>query len=91
MFLFVLTLFVHSALAQENFWVRVNDPAEGSFRTGVANSEGHVFVIQEYKSLYRTIDNGFTWIELQTPSHSFVSVLETSPNDEMFLGTVDYL
>jgi lipid-binding SYLF domain-containing protein len=83
--LFVVLLFEGAAQAKSDFWQQTNGPYGGEIHSLAINSSGDVFAGTFGGGVFRSTDNGNSWINTYFTNQTVVLVINSS--GDIFAGT----
>lgn len=83
--LFVLNSTI--VLSQTSFWETTSLPKAGSVMTVAINSKGHILAALGNNLIYRSTNNGNTWIQVGNPNIGYISSgFAVTPEDNFLIG-----
>ena len=88
---FICCIFVHfvtkSALSKEITWEPTNGPFGGRVNALAIQSNGHILAGTANGGLYRSTDNGDSWILSSFITDIYIRAITLSPNGNIFVAT----
>lgn len=88
--LFLLTLIFLKESAAQGFWLQSNGPYGGTIHCLTVNSSNHIFAGTDDNGIFRSMDNGNTWTNVNNNDlfNTTIQALAINSSGDIFAGTM---
>ena len=85
----VLVLFFYFPVNAQNFWVSTEGPFGGAIQSLAINQNNHLFAGTNGSGVFRSTDNGHTWIQKSADGlrYSYITSLAINSSGYIYVGT----